>query len=290
MSYTWLLKHLLRANPTGIMRATARLHYAGMGHPPRIDPDGTQTHKGRTPVVITFNIAQWRAWAPELVSAHDWLQWSQAPRPISTADVAPDVSFLPAMQRRRLGRLARMAFSVGWPLAEENAQLPLVFVCRHGETPRTFELLSELAAGQPLSPTQFSLSVHNAVIGLWSILRGSNAEMTSLAAAGDGLEHGMLEAAALLQEGAPAVLLVVTEETPAPAYASWIDDVPFPYAVGLLLTAGDDWALSASPASSDAPACHWPHAVDLLRCLLSKQDGCQHTCNGRTWHWQRKRR
>jgi hypothetical protein len=57
--------------------------------------------------------------------------------------------------------------------------------------------LSDLANDQPLSPTQFSLSVHNAMIGLWSIMRGETSEMTALAAAGDGLEHGMLEAAAL---------------------------------------------------------------------------------------------
>jgi hypothetical protein len=36
--------------------------------------------------------------------------------------------------------------------------------------------------------------VHNAVIGLWSILRNETSEMTALAAAGDGLEHGMIEA------------------------------------------------------------------------------------------------
>lgn len=105
------------------------------------------------------------------------------------------------MQRRRLSYLARMAFAVGWPLAEGIEALPLVYVSRHGETPRTFALLSELAERQPLSPTQFSLSVHNAVIGLWSILRGETSEMTALAAAGDGFEQGVIEAAGLLHEG-----------------------------------------------------------------------------------------
>lgn len=148
--------------------------------------------------VINFNIAQWRAWAPGLESVDDWQAWSRQPVVLQSSNAAPDVSFLPAMQRRRLSRLARMAFSVGWPLAEGLEQLPLVFISRHGETPRTFDILSDLAADQPLSPTQFSLSVHNAVIGLWSIMRGETSEMTALAAAGDGLEHGMLEAAALL--------------------------------------------------------------------------------------------
>jgi hypothetical protein len=247
-----------------------------------------QVLKGRKSVVITFNIAQWRAWAPGLVSADDWLRWSHAPQSLACDDAAPDVSFLPAMQRRRLGRLARMAFSVGWPLAEGREPLPLVFVCRHGETPRTFDILSELATGQPLSPTQFSLSVHNAVIGLWSILRGSTAEMTALAAAGDGLEQGVLEAASLLAEGMPAVLLIVAEELPATAYSSWISDVPFPYAVGLLLTPGDDWQLTAGQANAEIEPCLWPHAVDLLRCLLTGQPDCHHAWKNRAWHWHRK--
>lgn len=191
------------------------------------------------------------------------------------------------MQRRRLGHLARMAFDVGWPLAEGREPMPLVFVSRHGETPRTFDILSDLAAEQPLSPTQFSLSVHNAVIGLWSILRGDTCEMTALAAAGDGLEHGLLEAAALLAEGAPQVLLVVTEEQPPAAYASWINDVPFAYALGLLITPGKGWELSLGPAHANVAKSPWPHALSLLQHMLGSSTSFQHAWHGRTWNWQR---
>ncbi|MEN5092762.1 beta-ketoacyl synthase chain length factor [Pseudomonas protegens] len=237
--------------------------------------------------MIKFNIAQWRAWAPGLESVDAWQAWSRQPALPESSDAAPDVSFLPAMQRRRLSRLARMAFSVGWPLAEGLEQLPLVFISRHGETPRTFEILSDLAAEQPLSPTQFSLSVHNAVIGLWSIMRGETSEMTALAAAGDGLEHGLLEAATLLADGAPHVLLVITEEQPPEAYASWIDDVPFPYALGLLLSPGDDWQLSLDSHDGQIPKTQWPHALNLLRTLLGSQTFCQHAWMNRVWTWQR---
>ncbi|MGC5699932.1 beta-ketoacyl synthase chain length factor [Pseudomonas sp. NFXW11] len=238
--------------------------------------------------MIKFNIAQWRAWAPGLESVDAWQAWSQQPALPQSSDAVPDVSFLPAMQRRRLSRLARMAFSVAWPLAEGLEQLPLVFVSRHGETPRTFDILSDLAAEQPLSPTQFSLSVHNAVIGLWSIMRGETSEMTALAAAGDGLEHGLLEAATLLADGAPQVLLVITEEQPPEAYASWIDDVPFPYALGLLLTPGDDWQLSLGSHDGQIQRAPWPHALNLLRMLLGSQSLCQHAWMNRVWTWQRK--
>ncbi|MFK3798025.1 MULTISPECIES: beta-ketoacyl synthase chain length factor [unclassified Pseudomonas] len=242
--------------------------------------------------MIKFNIAQWRAWAPGLPTAEDWQQWSQHPTVPDNQDDAPDVSFLPAMQRRRLSRLARMAFSVGWPLAEGHEHLPLVFVSRHGETPRTFDILSDLAADQPLSPTQFSLSVHNAVIGLWSILRGETSEMTALAAAGDGLEHGVMEAASLLAEGASAVLLIIAEENPPRAYAPWIDDVPFPYAVGLLLTQGDEWqlALSGGGSKESVPLRgEWPHALNLLRALSTQQSALLHPWKNRLWNWQHNR-
>lgn len=239
-------------------------------------------------LVTTFNIAQWRAWAPGLTSQADWRQWSQDPSVFTpSADQAPDVSFLPAMQRRRLSRMARMAFAVGWPLAEGLNDLPLVFVSRHGETPRTLEILKELAAEQPLSPTQFSLSVHNAVIGLWSIMRGETSEMTALAAAGDGLEHGVLEAAALLSEGAPAVLLILSEEEPPEDYAQWIDDVPFAYAVALLLTPGEQWTLTLEPNLQQKQRTPRPHALNLLGTLLGNHPACQHHWEHRTWNWQR---
>lgn len=243
---------------------------------------------------MQFTIEQWRAWAPGLESEADWLAWSQQSEPPAASDSLPDVSFLPAMQRRRLSPLARMAFSVAWPLADAHgAPLPLVFMSRHGETPRTFGLLCDVSAQAPLSPTQFSLSVHNAIIGQWSIMRGDTSEMTALAGEGDGLEHAVLEAQLLLDEGAPAVLLVIAEDTPPAAYAAWVDDVPFPYAVALLLKPGEQWQLhlsSAAPAENASPAdtatTEWPHALNLVRALSAGATTLEHRWRSRQWSWQ----
>ncbi|MES2821720.1 MAG: beta-ketoacyl synthase chain length factor [Pseudomonadota bacterium] len=240
--------------------------------------------------MIQFNIDQWRAWAPGIECPQDWARWSLAPWIPAESEAQPDVTFLAALQRRRLSRLARMAFSVAWPLAEGQPPQPLVFVSRHGETPRTFAILGDLANREPLSPTQFSLSVHNAVIGLWSILRGDTSEMTALAGEGDGLEHGLLEAALLLADGAPSVLLVVTEDSPPPAYAPWILDVPFPYALALRLTTGRDWQLDLGQAEGEHPAAaEWPHALSLLQLLAGPLTHCQHHWKQRLWTWQHHR-
>ena len=236
--------------------------------------------------MIQFDIDQWHAWAPGLTSASDWTAWARDPHCL-VDDSEPDVSFLPARQRRRLSRLARMAFAVATPLAEGQPPMPLVYASRHGETPRTFAILSDMAREEALSPTQFSLSVHNAIIGLWSIQQNDHSEMTALAAEGDGLEHALLEAAMLLAEGAPSVLVVVTEDRPPAAYQPWIDDVPFPYAVALRVTAGQGWTLSLEAIDDPHAPGPWPHALELVRLLSGTQTLRIHQWNKRRWTWRK---
>ncbi|GGJ98972.1 3-oxoacyl-ACP synthase [Pseudomonas matsuisoli] len=180
-----------------------------------------------------------------------------------------------------------MVFHAAWPLAEGQPPLPFVYVSRHGETSRTFSILNDLARDEPLSPTQFSLSVHNAVIGLWSILRADNSEMTALACEGDGLQYGALEAEALLAEGAPAVLLVVAEEQPDAVYDDWIDDVPFSYATAFRLCKGHDWTLSRQTRTTHDEPYTWPHALNLIQVLSSQSSFCQNQGKGHLWTWQR---
>lgn len=236
--------------------------------------------------MIQFNIDQWHAWAPGIQTPEDWASWYQAPwLPDNSMSDTPDVSFLPAMQRRRLSPLARMVFAVAWPLAEQQPPMPVVFVSRHSETPRNYELLCELAREQELSPTQFSLSVHNAIIGLWSILRGDRSEMTALAGEADGLEHGLLEACALLDEGAEQVLVIAAEGLQPEPYQPWIKDAAFPYAVALRLTRGSNLSLSLSSATTNAEP-SYPHALELIRQLLSRNTSWQSSCSNRLWQWK----
>lgn len=236
--------------------------------------------------VIQFDIDQWQAWAPGLASADDWAIWARDPCDPSGSDAQPDVSFLPSMQRRRLSRLARMVFAVAAPLAAGQPAMPLVYASRHGETARTFAILNDLASDEPLSPTQFSLSVHNAIIGLWSIQQNDPSEMTALAAEGDGLEHAVLEASLLLGEGAPAVLVVIAEDQTPAVYAPWISDVSFPYAVALLLKPGSTWQLSLEAADGHEALTQRPHAIELIGALLNEQPTFQHRWGRRRWNWQ----
>ena len=54
--------------------------------------------------------------------------------------------------------------------------------------------------GEEVSPTAFSLSVHNAIAGLFSIAYGCHQEITVIAPGQDGIAPAFIEALGLLQE------------------------------------------------------------------------------------------
>jgi Beta-ketoacyl synthase, N-terminal domain len=248
--------------------------------------------------MIDLRIAEWRAWAPGLETNDAWQAWASEPWMPADQGEQPDCAFLPPMQRRRLSRMARIALHVAWPLCSEDEQLPMVFASRHGETTRTYAILGEVADRQPLSPTQFGLAVHNAIAGQWSILRGQRGESTAIAGEADTFEHAMLEAVTLLDKGAPAVIVVLAEEQPPAAYAGWIDDVPFSYAVALRVgasradgdtSAATHWQLSLARSSAADGNFTWPFALDFLRALHATAGPLVHTWKTREWTWRPNR-
>ncbi|WGL15284.1 beta-ketoacyl synthase chain length factor [Microbulbifer bruguierae] len=157
-----------------------------------------------------FTISAWRAWAPGLSDAVDWQRWRDGE--LNFADQAiPDISFLPAMQRRRLSALAKAAMATAHALLD-GRDMPVLCCSVHGEAQRTYTLLQDVAAGEPLSPTAFGLSVHNAIVGQLSISLGIHSPALALAGGDFPLHSGFIEAAAMLAEGAPEMLLQFYEE------------------------------------------------------------------------------
>ena len=184
-----------------------------------------------------FGIARWKAWAPGVGDAPGWRAWlAGADHPERT--LQPDVNFLPPMLRRRLDRHGRMALHTAWPCAEGLDCVPFVFASRHGDLDRTLDLLTTLAKEEVLSPTDFSLSVHNSTAGLFSIARGDRSPATALAAGADSLGMGLLEGAAMIAAGAGQVLVCYADDATPEVYAPYIADEParHPFSISLLLT------------------------------------------------------
>jgi len=173
---------------------------------------------------LHFSILGWRAWAPGLVSEQDWRQWlSEGQRP--SGEERADVSFLPPMQRRRLGPMARSVFHVVRDcLQEDDAQIPMVFASRHGELARSYGLLESLARREGLSPRDFSLSVHNAILGLYSIQYANREAVSAVAAGLDTLPTGLMEAVVQAHARQGDCLFVWAEQKLPDFYLPYVPD------------------------------------------------------------------
>ncbi|KVO69641.1 3-oxoacyl-ACP synthase [Burkholderia ubonensis] len=153
---------------------------------------------------------------------------------ISTAGV-PGVEFIDPMVRRRLSRLSRLALQSAHDCTGEHRALRVVFASRHGELARTTGILESIQAADPVSPTAFSLSVLNAVTGVFGIARGDRSAASAIAAGPETLGYALLEAFAQYESDASLpVLLVYAHEPADPVYGD-VDDDPESEALAILL-------------------------------------------------------
>ena len=196
------------------------------------------------------------------------------------------------MSRRRANTLGRMALQAAYWAQGEQSGVPVVLASRHGDLERSLALLADLAAQQPMSPTGFGLSVHNAIGAMYSIARGDRSNYVAVAAGADTVALGVVEAVGLLADGASEVLLVCYD-TPLPGSYSVFRDEP---------VASYAWAWRIALPESDAPRlrlCHsaaarlqptpalLPYGLDVLRFALSGDAQFVRPVAGIGWEWQR---
>ncbi|MDG6896268.1 beta-ketoacyl synthase chain length factor [Volucribacter amazonae] len=192
-----------------------------------------------------FNLTDWHIATDHQLSQQDWIvddlnHWYQG-----LEKTSPTLNFLPPLKRRRLSGSARLFIDTVWQLVKDNANIPVVYASTNGEITRNFELWQSLLQEGDVSPTSFSLSVHNALVGQWSELRQVKTETTAISVRIDSLEIALLEAYLLLQEGAKQVLVVLAESplsdkyNPQPVYRQ-----PFGYALSFIVEQGNDYQLS----------------------------------------------
>ncbi len=219
-------------------------------------------------MALTFNISDWKAWFP------------------TPQNTQPDVSVIPAMLRRRLSPVARIAMSVIMPLAETHGAMPVVYVSRHGDLQRTFQLLKDLASGEPVSPTAFSLSVHNATAGLFSIQQGLTKNITAISCGDADLIPALLEALGQCKPQEPKVMCVFCDEPPPDIYRAQVSQPEFAYAVALIISLDEGWQLSLAPdqtLASDST----PQALQLLALLKDDAHDLSVIHNHTTWQLRR---
>jgi hypothetical protein len=160
---------------------------------------------------------------PDLYWTIPVARWSSWP---AAAAAAPDIGFIEPMVRRRLSTLSRIALKVAHDCVGSADEVRVVFASRHGELRRTTDILRAISAGEPVSPTAFSLSVLNAMTGIFGIARADRSSASAISAGAETLGYGLLEAHAhYATQPASPVLLIYADEPADPAYGSIEDEV-----------------------------------------------------------------
>jgi hypothetical protein len=178
-------------------------------------------------------------------------------RPAAT--VLPVPSILAAAERRRTGRVVKLALAIGLEAArqagEDPATLASVFSSSGGDGHNCHELCHALSlASREVSPTRFANSVHNAAAGYWSIGTGATAESNVLCAYDASFGAGLLEALTqVAADRVPVLLVAYDTEYPEPLHAKR----PIPDAFGV--------AMVLAPIRS-------PASITRLTCALSGED------------------
>ncbi|HTJ94418.1 MAG TPA: beta-ketoacyl synthase chain length factor [Pararobbsia sp.] len=206
----------------------------------------------------------------------------------STTTPAPKLDFIEPMVRRRLSTLSKMALSVAHDCAHTHPEVRLVFASRHGELHRTTQILRDIEAREPVSPNAFSLSVLNAMSGIYGIARHDRSPATAVAAGAETLGYALLEAHALFVENPSLPVLVVYADEPADAVYGNVEHEVTQGALAVLLDTqpGAQGQLTCSVTDSGAPcdAAFSTPSEALARCLASGRPSAWRGA-GPTWQW-----
>lgn len=237
---------------------------------------------------LAFNLIDWQARAPGLSDAAAWLEWARNVAAIDPTAPQAKLTTLPMMTARRLSSGSKLAVECGLSMLQRHEIDAVLYTSRHGELERNYRILEALAKEQPVSPTDFALSVHNSAVGNLTIVAQQPVVTSSLSAGKDTFQQGLYEVISLFQAGYKRVLLVDFDGA-VPAF--YHPDLPaqmpvWAYATAFVLEAGD--ALTCTPhAGGSAEESDLPQSLAFLRHYL--QGESQFALEGEVarWCWSR---
>ncbi|HEX4367170.1 MAG TPA: beta-ketoacyl synthase chain length factor [Rhodopila sp.] len=235
---------------------------------------------------LSFHVKAWAAWAPGRETAAAWLQWAGQPAQSSDTDHKP----VPVLLRRRVSPLGQQALKAAWSLPD-SATGRLIACSRHGEFGRTLSILDSLAVRTGTSPADFTLSVHNALLGLLSIARGNRQGHTMIAAGTESFGFGLLEAVSCLADSPtyPVVLVYFDEPLPPPYdvfdQPALDQSAPDPIAIALTLSATEGAPVILTTTQAESPP-DPTGALTFMRVLLGAAPHATTTGEHFTWHWR----
>jgi len=237
---------------------------------------------------FSLDILGWRAVAPGINNCADWIQWAQCSGVDVFSGEIPKSEQIPMMAARRMSIGSRFAVDAGLSMLSKYQVEAAIFTSRHGELERTGRILHSLAEDEAISPTEFSMSVHNTAAGWLTIISKNPLPATSLAAGADSFQQGLLEAQSMLAAGASRIMLVDFDGEIPSIYDESVNSEFLPYAVAIILAAGDTLQCQSVSVRDEDNGAFLPQSLQFLRGYLLSSNAFYVSADHRhCWQWAR---
>lgn len=184
---------------------------------------------------MDFYINSYKFYTPGLISSDDWKAYFAGEKFIGEDTESPNIEFVPPMLRRKLSQSIKITLFVAHYASLGQANFKSVYTSRFGEWEKTVKQLQMYFEEKELSPAVFGLSVHNAPIGMFSLLNGNTKPYTSISGCEHSFDVGLIEAVSTLQTE-DKVLFVSADERIPDFYKSAFPEKLNPLAIGLMLS------------------------------------------------------
>jgi hypothetical protein len=238
---------------------------------------------------MNFNlaIADYRIKAFDIVNNEQFEEVINGTREVDKGNKPPKPEKIPMMTARRLSIGCRMAVDVGTLLLEKHPDIDaVIYSSRSGEIEHNFKILDAVTSGKECSPTDFSMSVHNCGVGNFTILNRAKIPSTSVSSGKDTFMQALIDAYAMLQTDYKKILLVDYEVTIPAFYTGYLREYTpnFPYAIGLILTQGDDIRVTKSKKATAHDTTEYPHVIEFLKNYVNNTK--TYSLEGQNCTWQ----
>lgn len=237
---------------------------------------------------FALTLTDWQARAPGLSDDAQWLNWAQSGGAIDPTLPQAKLTALPMMTARRLSSGSKLAVECGLTLLRKHAIDAVLYTSRHGELERNYRILEALAKEQPLSPTDFALSVHNSAVGNLTIVAQQPVVSSSLSAGKDTFQQGLCEVISLLQAGYQRVLMVDFDGAlPAFYHPDLPAEMPtWAYAAAFVFEAGETLRCATQSGGNNKET-GLPQSLTFLRHYLNQDNAFAVSGEVAEWCWSR---
>ncbi|MCP4412683.1 MAG: beta-ketoacyl synthase chain length factor [Gammaproteobacteria bacterium] len=238
---------------------------------------------------VSFSLDSWSAWSSSMRNSSDWIDWANN-KDFIPSSTPLDISMVPAMKRRRMSNLTKMAFATALDCTKNTELTPIcVFASQHGELTKTVKILNTLVTEEDVSPTDFSLSVNNTALGLYSIFTDNKKPATTVAAGEDTFGFALLEACIYMSRFPEQPVLLIFFDEPLPSPLSEFKNNPYEaFSIALLLSFSGKSNISMNFEYNDAEITDGlNHGAEFLKFYLSDNKTGLTTSSRISWNWNK---